>query len=117
MTDRILIVGLRELGVHGVLPEEQERPQPFEVDVELEVDLTKAGSTDDLEDTVDYAAVSEAIARVVSSERHQLIERLATRIGEVCCVDTRVNGVTVTVRKLNAPVRAMIDHVAVRIRR
>jgi len=25
--------------------------------------------------------------------------------------------VTVTVRKLNAPVRAMIDHVAVRIRR
>lgn len=117
MTDRILIVGLRELGVHGVLPEEQARPQPFEVDVELEVDVTKAGSTDDLDDTVDYAAVSEEIARVISSERHQLLERLATRIGEVCCVDTRVTGVTVTVRKLNAPVRAMIDHVAVRIRR
>jgi len=31
--DRILIAGLRELGVHGVLAEEQTRPQPFEVDV------------------------------------------------------------------------------------
>ena len=32
----IVITGLRELGVHGVLPEEQTRPQPFEVDVELD---------------------------------------------------------------------------------
>jgi dihydroneopterin aldolase len=117
MTDRILIVGLRELGVHGVLAEEQTRPQPFEVDVELEVDVRAAGASDDLEDTVDYAAVAEAITRVVSSERYQLLERLATRIGEVCCADLRVTGVTVTVRKLNAPVRAMLDHVAVRIRR
>ena len=35
--DTIMIVGLRELGVHGVLPEEQTRPQPFEVDVRLTV--------------------------------------------------------------------------------
>jgi len=117
MTDRILITGLRELGVHGALPEEQMRPQPFEVDVELEVDVARAGESDDLADTVDYAAVSEAIARVVASESHRLLERLATRIGEVCRADPRVTGVTVTVRKLNAPVRAMLDHVAVRVRR
>ena len=117
MTDRILITGLRELGVHGALPEEQVRPQPFEGDVELEVDVARAGESDDLADTVDYAAVSEAIARVVASESHRLLERLATRIGEVCRADPRVTGVTVTVRKLNAPVRAMLDHVAVRVRR
>ena len=115
--DRIQIAGLRELGVHGVLPEEQARPQPFEVDIELEVDLAAAGASDLLADTVDYAAVSEAVARVVSSERHQLLERLATRIAEVCATDPRVKGVTVTVRKLNAPVRAMLEHVAVRITR
>ncbi len=117
MTDRILITGLRELGVHGVLPEEQVRPQPFEIDVELEVDVAKAGESDDLTDTVDYAAVSEAITRVVASESYRLLERLATRIGEVCRSDPRVTGVTVTVRKLNAPVRALLDHVAVRVRR
>jgi dihydroneopterin aldolase len=113
----ILIAGLRELGVHGVLPEEQTRPQPFEVDVEMSVDLAAAGESDAIEDTVDYAAVSEAISRVVRSERYQLLERLATRIAEVCCNDERVTGVVVTVRKLHPPVRAMVDHVAVRIQR
>jgi dihydroneopterin aldolase len=111
----IVIAGVRELGVHGVLPEEQSRPQPFEVDVELEVDLTKAGMSDDLVDTVDYSAVSEAVSRVVKNERYQLLERLATRIGEVCRTDERVLAVTVTVRKLHPPVRAMLDHVAVRV--
>lgn len=117
MTDHIVIAGLRELGVHGVLPEEQARPQPFEVDVELAVDVTKPGDSDALDDTVDYAAVSEAISRVVKSERYHLLERLATRIAEVCGSDPRVTGVSVTVRKLHPPVRAMVDHVAVHIER
>jgi len=112
---RIMIAGLRELGVHGVLPEEQARPQPFEVDVELVVDLEAAGTSDALDDTVDYSAVSESISRVVRTEQYQLLERLATRIAEVCRQDERVTGVVVTVRKLHPPVRAMVDHVAVRI--
>lgn len=115
--DRIVVAGIRELGVHGVLPEEQARPQPFEVDVELTVDLTAAGESDALEDTVDYAAVCEAVSRVVRSERYQLLERLATRIAEVCRVDDRVRAVAVTVRKLHPPVRAMVDHVGVCIER
>ena len=113
----IVIKGLRELGVHGVLPEEQTRPQPFEVDVELTVDLAAAGESDALDDTVDYAAVCEAVSRVVSSEQYRLLERLATRIAEVCRADPRVEGVVVEVRKLHPPVRAMIDHVAVRVER
>jgi 7,8-dihydroneopterin aldolase/epimerase/oxygenase len=115
--DTIAIAGLRELGIHGVLPEEQARPQPFEVDVELRVDLSAAAESDRLDDTVDYSAVAEAVSRVVKSERYQLLERLATRIAEVCRADPRVTGVTVTVRKLHPPVRAMLDHVAVRIER
>jgi dihydroneopterin aldolase len=115
--DRILIAGLRELGVHGVLPEEQLRPQPFEVEVELLVDATAAGESDDLDDTVDYGAVSEAVARVVASESYRLLERLATRIADVCRSDPRVVGVVVEVRKLHPPVRAAVDHVAVRIER
>ena len=82
--DRILIPGLRELGIHGVLPEERVRPQPFEVNIELHVDLAKAGASDDLADTVDYSTVCDAVSKVVSSESYQLLERLAQRIGEVC---------------------------------
>ena len=76
---------------------------------------SRAGASDALDDTVDYSAVAEAVSRVVTSERYYLLERLATRIAEVCRVDERVTGVAVTVRKLHPPVRAMVDHVAVRI--
>jgi dihydroneopterin aldolase len=115
--DRIVLRRIRSLGVHGVLPEEQARPQPFEVDVELVVDTRAAGESDILDDTVDYAAVCEAVGRVVSSERHHLLERLAARIADVCMSDERVQGVTVEVRKVHPPVRALLDHVAVRIER
>ena len=105
------------MGVHGVLPEEQLRPQPFEVDLELIVDVSAAGASDDLEDTVDYSAVCDAVSRVVSSEQYRLLERLATRIAEVCRADPRVVGVVVEVRKLHPPVRALVNHVAVRVER
>ena len=115
--DRIRISGLRELGVHGVLPEEHIRPQPFEIDVELLVDVSAAGASDDLHDTVDYGAVCESVSRVVSTEQYQLLERLASRIAEVCRADPRVVGAIVEVRKLHPPVRAMLDYVAVRVER
>ena len=98
-----------------MLPEEQVRPQPFEV--ELVVDVSAAGRSDDLDDTVDYAAVCEAVSRVVSSEQYRLLERLASRIAEVCRSDPRVVSAIVEVRKLHPPVRAMLDYVAVRVER
>ena len=116
--DRVLITGLRESGVHGVLPEERTRAQPFEVDVELSVDCVPAGESDALDDTVDYATVAAAAARIVREESHQLLERLATRIAEECrSSDPRVVGVAVTVRKLEPPMDLTLDHVAVRIER
>ena len=44
MTDRIALVNMRFQGRHGVLPEEQAVPQPFEVDAELFLDLRAAGA-------------------------------------------------------------------------
>lgn len=111
----ILVTGLEVLGVHGVLPEERVRAQPFGIDLELVVDLGPAGRSDDLVDTIDYGAVIDATVRVVSTEQFQLLERLAARIAEVCRADERVTGVTVTVRKLRPPVPAVLDHVGVRI--
>ena len=105
------------MGVHGVLPEEQVRPQPFGVDIELLVDVHAAGRSDELADTIDYSAICDAVTRVVSSESYRLLERLATRIAEVCRADARVVGVVVEVRKLHPPVRALVDHVAVRVER
>ena len=60
--DRIELRGLRSVGTHGVLVEEQERAQPFEVEVDLAVDLRPAGVSDRLGDTVDYGAVADTVA-------------------------------------------------------
>jgi dihydroneopterin aldolase len=92
------------VGTHGALPEEQDRAQPFEVDVTLAADLSPAGTSDDLADTVDYGAVAATVAAVVTAEHHQLLERLATRIADdVLALDARITAVTATVRKLRPP--------------
>jgi dihydroneopterin aldolase len=115
--DRILIRGLGASGVHGATAEEQLRPQPFEVDLELLVDLAPAGASDVLADTVDYGAVCDAARAVVEKEHHQLLERLAARIAEDCAKDTRVRGIVVEVRKMDPPLRGPLAHVAVRVER
>ena len=118
MSDRIELRGLRATGTHGALPEEWERAQPFEVDIDLAVDLRAAGASDDLGHTVDYGAVSAAVARVVTGERHRLLERLAERIAEdVRAADGRVRSVTVAVRKLRPPVPVDLGSAGVRITR
>jgi dihydroneopterin aldolase len=115
--DRIELRGLSALGICGVLPEEQERPQPLEVDVDIEADLTAAGMSDDLDDTVDYGAVCELVERVVTTETFFLIERLAERIAELILSDDRVLAVTVAVRKTRPPVAQILATSGVRIRR
>jgi dihydroneopterin aldolase len=113
----IQLRGLRALGTHGVLPEEQARAQPFEIDLDVEADLSRAAASDALEDTVDYGALAASVERVVTTERYALLERLAGRIAEVVLADPRVTAVTVTVRKLRPPLPVMVDHVAVVVTR
>ncbi len=116
-TDAIVLSGIRALGAHGVLPEEQARPQPFEVDLELRLDLASAGRSDTLSDTVDYDALTAMVVSIVEKGGCQLLEALATRIAEAARSDPRVESVVVTVRKLRPPVPVALDHVAVRIER
>jgi len=116
-TDRIELRGLRALGIHGALPEEQLRAQPFEVDLDVVTDVRAAADSDDLDDTVDYSAIAAIVERLVTTERFALLERLATRIAEVVCRDPRVVSVTVTVRKLRPPVPVDLTSAAVRITR
>ena len=115
--DRLVLRGLRVVGTHGVLPEEQVRAQPFEVDVDLGLDLAAAGESDALADTVDYGELAQRVADVVSGEHHALLERLAHRIAEVALADQRVVDVEVTVRKLRPPVPVDLAHAEVRLRR
>ena len=115
--DRVELRGLRVMGTHGVLAEEQARAQPFEVDLDVTADLSAAGESDALDDTLDYAAMVDAVERVVQGEHHQLMERMAQRIADEVRADARVVSVTVTVRKLRPPVAADLGTAGVTITR
>ncbi len=115
--DRIELLGIREVGIIGLLPEERERAQPFEVDVVIELDTRSAGATDDLEQSVDYGVAIDMVAKVVATEQHLLLERVAARIAEEVLGLARVDAVEVAVRKLRPPVPHDVVSSGVRVRR
>lgn len=110
--------GLRLLGCHGLLPEERERSQPFEIDVDVRADIHRACTDDDIGGTVDYSKLCEAARRVVHGPHVDLLERLAELIaGEVAAVAPNAIEVEVVVRKLRPPVPYELATVGVRVRR
>lgn len=114
--DQIHLRGLRVMGTHGVLAEEQTRAQPFQVDVVLSVDLSVAAASDELADTIDYGEVTGVVAGTVEGEHFALLERLAGRIVEVVLgLDERIAAVDVTVTKLRPPVPSDLSSAAVRL--
>lgn len=115
--DRVELRGLRFVGAHGALPAEEALAQPFEVDLDVFADLSAAGSTDDLKDSVDYGDLCEAVRSVIEGPHVALLERLAEMVA--AAVMGRggpvVQGVDVTVRKLRPPVPFQLSSAAVRV--
>lgn len=118
MADRIELRGLEVHAHHGVYAHEQVDGQVFVVDLVVSVDLSQAGTSDDLADTVDYGLLTAAVYDVVTSERWNLIERVAARVSEVVlAADERIESVTVTVHKPQAPIPHQFEDVAVTVER
>lgn len=106
--DRIELRGLQVRAVVGVLAHERLWPQPLELDLDLSVDLTAAGASDALEDTVDYGEVCEVVRRTVTTLEPLLLERLAVAAADaVLALDDRLTAVTLTVRKTAPPVDSL----------
>jgi dihydroneopterin aldolase len=116
--DRIEIRDLRVVGVHGVLPEELERAQPFSLDIVAWVDMAAAQRSDDLADTVDYGALAQTAADVVGQQSFRLLEALAGRLADALLIsDSRLEAVEVTVRKLRPPLALQVASTGVRVLR
>ncbi len=116
--DRIEVRDLRVVGVHGVLPEERERAQPFSLDIVAWVDMAAAQQSDALSDTVDYGALAQVAAEVVGQRSYRLLEALAGRLAEALLItDARLTAVEVTVRKLRPPLALDVASTGVRVLR
>ena len=120
MTDRVALTNMRFEGKHGVLEEEQNTPQPFEVDAELFLDLRPAGRSDDISLTVDYRDVFRICLEAVEGPSFRLIEALAETIAARILAEfapAGVSEVVVRVRKPKVALPGQLDAALVEIRR
>lgn len=111
--DAIQILGMRLRCNVGVSDEERSRTQELVASVRLKVDLRRAGRTDELADTVDYASLADEITAAVEGGTFRLIESVAQTIADICLQHAAVGKVTVVVEKPGALPRA--ERAAVRI--
>ena len=115
MTDAIRILGLEVQTRVGVSDEERARAQTVVVDVNIGVDLTRAGASDALDDTLDYSAAVTLVADTIAASEARLLEHLATRVISVVSRMDGVEDVTVQIAKRPPPVAEKVDSVAIRM--
>ena len=118
MSDAITLTGIHGFGFHGLFEHERTNGQDFYVDLSLSVDLSQASKSDSIDDTVNYAEMTDLVVEEITSNPVSLIEKLAWRIGERVLIEhKKVSAVTVTVHKPQAPVAASVKDIAVHITR
>lgn len=107
-TARLFLSGIRAEGRHGARPGEKDEPQPFVVDLDLEVEV----GDDRIGETADYRHVSDRVHALITDGSFDLIESMAEAIARACLSFERVTRATVVVHKPNAATRLGIDGVA-----
>lgn len=115
--DEIAITGIRGFGYHGLFAEEKKNGQEFIVDIRMKKELSLAGSTDQIDATIDYGKVAVRVKELIESDSFNLIERLAEVIADRIKSEFSVAHVEVTVHKPHAPVDINFDDISVTIRR
>lgn len=101
---RLELYGIDVDCIIGERPDERTRTQRLRVDVVLTIDDT-AAETDELADTVDYAALTEGIRTALVAAKCKMIERAAKVVCDLCLADAKVFAAKVRVAKSGA-----IDH-------
>lgn len=116
--DKIIIKDLKIFAYHGVNPEEKENGQNFILTITAFCDLSKAGQSDDLNDTVSYAKIIKTVKRVFPENKYDLIERAAQATADAVLGEyPSINKVKILLKKPEAPIKADFGYVAVEIER
>jgi dihydroneopterin aldolase len=113
--DKIVLDGFRLPVSIGVLPRERLAPQTLILRIELYFSLECAGHSDDLADTVDYAALCERMKEVAASRHFNLLENFAETLSDMILAEFAVEEVCLLAEKPGA--LPEIARVGVEIRR
>ncbi|HLX12742.1 MAG TPA: dihydroneopterin aldolase [Bacteroidota bacterium] len=115
-TDVIRIKNALFYAYHGVAQDEQNLGGKFEVDADMRCDLSKAKSSDSLQQTVDYEAVFAVIRDAITSKKYFLLEALSNSIASALLAKfLLITEVTIRIRKPHPPVKGVVDYVEVEV--
>jgi dihydroneopterin aldolase len=110
---RIELRGIELHGHHGVLESERQHGQRFLFDVELEVG--EAGTSDRIEDAVDYRDVVACVREVSDTQSYRLLEALATAVADELVARFPVAVAQVRVRKPDVVLNPPVEYAAVSV--
>jgi dihydroneopterin aldolase len=110
---RIELSAVEVHGYHGVLESERQHGQRFLFDVELEVG--EAGTSDRIEDAVDYREVVACVREVSDTQSYRLLEALATAVADELVARFPVAVAQVRVRKPDVVVDPPVEYAAVSV--
>jgi FolB domain-containing protein len=100
--DKILITDLLVRGILGLNDREREQRQDILVNLTVYADLSRAGASDEVADSLNYRTLAKAVIDYVESSRHFLVEALATGIARLVLVEHGARRVVVRVEKPGA---------------
>ena len=86
----------------GITPDERAKTQTLNVSLELFTDTSKAGASDDIEDTIDYDRVAKTVRTIGQTERNT-IEKFAEDTAQMILRDFKPKSVKVSVWKYVLP--------------
>ncbi len=109
----IRLMNMMFYGYHGVLAAERETGHRYEVDCELEVDISRAARSDHLDDTINYVGIYNIVEEYLERHRYNLVETLAERLRQEIKKQTKASRVTIRLRKRIPPVPGNIDYMEV----
>lgn len=100
--DRIHIRELLLRTIIGVNDWEREHKQDVLINLTLYADLSSAGRSDSIKDTVNYRSVTKRVIEHVEHSQRFTVEALAQDIADLCLEEARVLRVKVEVEKPGA---------------
>ena len=100
--DIIFLGGLEIETIIGIYDWERETKQKIILDIEMAFDIKNAARSDDIEDTLDYKAVSKSVIAFVENSNFFLVEKLAEEITQLILNDFNVPWVKLTLNKKGA---------------
>lgn len=112
---RILLENIEIYAYHGHFAEEQQTGGTFIINLEIDADIEKACSTDQLDDTFDYQRAYQIVQEQMQI-RSSLLEHIAGRILDQLLISSeKIKSVKISVSKMNPPFGGNVKAVSVEL--